>query len=210
MPKRVSPSCVRARAKSSRFCTPAHCLFRGSLTRGFSSRLDAPFCLQVDRVIPLQALRARAKSSRFCTPAHCLFRGSLTRGFSSRLDAPFRSRFDRIILARALRLRARVVHSTGNSNSAASRIAKRRARVPRRERWAEVQNGADFARPLESVPEFVPESVPESVLFERVAPVAVGGRQTCGRKAESPKPNCRDRLRLPETIPNPRNNSQPQ
>ena len=157
------------------------------------------------RVSP-SCVRARAKSSRFCTPAHCLFRGSLTRGFSSRLDAPFRSRFDRIILARALRLRARVVHSTGNSNSAASRIAKRRARVPRRERWAEVQNGADFARPLESVPEFVPESV----LFERVAPVAVGGRQTCGRKAESPKPNCRDRLRLPETIPNPRNNSQPQ
>ena len=34
---------IRARAKSSRFCTSAHCLFGGSLTRGFSSRLDAPF-----------------------------------------------------------------------------------------------------------------------------------------------------------------------
>ena len=46
----------RARAKSSRFCTTAHCLFGGSLTRGFSSRLDAPFLAQIDRVILARAL----------------------------------------------------------------------------------------------------------------------------------------------------------
>ena len=47
---------VRARAKSSRFCTPAHCLLSGSLTRGFASRLDAPFQSQIDRVILARAL----------------------------------------------------------------------------------------------------------------------------------------------------------
>ena len=44
-------STIGARAKSSRFCTLAHCLLGGSLTRGFASRLDAPFQSRIDRVI---------------------------------------------------------------------------------------------------------------------------------------------------------------
>ena len=40
-----------ARAKSSRFFTPARCLLSGSLTRGFASRLDAPFLTQIDRFV---------------------------------------------------------------------------------------------------------------------------------------------------------------
>ena len=47
---------VRAPAKSSRFCRPAHCLLGGSLTRGFASRLDAPFLSRIDRVILAWAL----------------------------------------------------------------------------------------------------------------------------------------------------------
>ena len=47
---------VRARAKSSRFCTVAHCLLGGSLTRGFASRLDAPVLSGIDRVILAVAL----------------------------------------------------------------------------------------------------------------------------------------------------------
>ena len=42
---------VRARVKSGRFCASAHCLLAGSLTRGFASRLDAPFLSQIDRPI---------------------------------------------------------------------------------------------------------------------------------------------------------------
>ena len=49
---------LRARAKSSRFCTPAHCLPGGSLIRGFSSRLHAPFLSQIDRVILARVLIA--------------------------------------------------------------------------------------------------------------------------------------------------------
>ena len=47
---------IRARAKSSRFCTLAHCLLGGSLTRGFASRLDALFLSGIDRVILALAL----------------------------------------------------------------------------------------------------------------------------------------------------------
>ena len=47
---------LRARAKSSRFFTPAHCLLGGSLTHGFASRLDAPFQSRIDRVILARTL----------------------------------------------------------------------------------------------------------------------------------------------------------
>ena len=57
---------VRASAKSMRFCPSAHCLLGGSLTRGFSSRLDAPVLRQVDRVILAWALSLeRAASAWF-------------------------------------------------------------------------------------------------------------------------------------------------
>ncbi|MSQ81816.1 MAG: PDZ domain-containing protein [Myxococcales bacterium] len=42
---------VAARAKSSRFCSWAHCLLGGSQTRDFAGRLDAPFRARIGRVI---------------------------------------------------------------------------------------------------------------------------------------------------------------
>ena len=56
----TSSRVLSARAKSSRFCTSAHCLLSGSQTRGFASRLDAPFLSRIDRVIPARALTAAA------------------------------------------------------------------------------------------------------------------------------------------------------
>ncbi|MSQ84934.1 MAG: glutathione peroxidase [Myxococcales bacterium] len=48
----------RAPAKSSRFCTVAHCLLGGSRTRGFASRLHAGFQSRIGRVILARALIA--------------------------------------------------------------------------------------------------------------------------------------------------------
>ncbi|MSQ81743.1 MAG: HEAT repeat domain-containing protein [Myxococcales bacterium] len=51
---------IRTRAKSSRCCMWAHCLLGGSPTRGFASRLDAPFLSKIDRVILARALGGAA------------------------------------------------------------------------------------------------------------------------------------------------------
>ena len=114
MAKRTLPLLlIWARAKSSRFCIWARCLLGGSLTRGFASRLDAPFVGGNSRQL-----------------LDCLLGGSLTRGFSSRLDAPFLTLFDQVILARALRDWKRISRSLSHRDGAASRTFGPRAGDP--------------------------------------------------------------------------------
>ena len=47
---------IKGPCKIKSILHPAHCLLCGSLTRGFSSRLDAPILSEIDRVILARAL----------------------------------------------------------------------------------------------------------------------------------------------------------
>ena len=106
----VSPSpaftTARARPKSSRFCTSAHCLLGGSLT---AIPRFGRICASRRRLSPcsLSSDSERQRATGHWHPKSAAaenFDGQswLTRGFASRLHAPLLSWIDRIILARAL------------------------------------------------------------------------------------------------------------